>query len=289
MNYMQPGSLAELNELLPALPERTAILAGGTDLMPKLRAKRPELDGMLSLCQVPELREIRTEEGWLKLGAMVTHAAAAGDGTVGRYFQALQMACSHVGSQQIRNKGTLGGSLANASPAGDIMPCVFLYGGQVELLGPEGSRRLPVEEYLGPDGRTALGRNELLTALWLPVVPELHSCFVKLGSRTEVTIAQISMCAAWRQRPEGPELLRAWTGAIDRRPVPFPAPELLARAETAEQAAEVLAGEIRRLRQSRSRPSRLKLTQDEQLYKERAAKGVIYDLMEQISSVSPMS
>lgn len=282
MNYIQPSCMEELRRALSVLPERTAVLAGGTDLMPRLRAKRPELDAILSLWTIPELRSIEEREGWMRIGAMVTHAQAAGDEAVGRHFRALQMACSHVGSQQIRNKGTLGGSLANASPAGDIMPCLFLYGGQVELLGPEGGRRLPAEEYLGADGRTALGVNEILTALWLPVVPELRSCFVKLGSRAEVTIAQISICTAWYERPEGPEIFSAWVGAIDRRPVPFPAPEHLARADTAKQAADALAGEISRIKQIRSRPSKLKLTQAEQCYKERAAKGVVYDVLEQM-------
>lgn len=279
MNYIQPSCMEELRRALSVLPERTAVLAGGTDLMPRLRAKRPELDAMLSLWAIPELRFIEEREGWVRIGAMVTHAQTAENEAVGRYFHALQMACSHVGSQQIRNKGTLGGSLANASPAGDIMPCLFLYGGQVEILGPGGGRRLPAEEYLGVDGRTALGTNEILTALWLPIVPELHSCFVKLGSRTEVTIAQISICAAWHEQPEGPEILSAWVGAIDRRPVPFPVPEYLARADTAKQAADALAGEIRRISQSRSRPSKLKITEAEQRYKERAAAGVIYDIM----------
>lgn len=286
MDYIQPNSLAELKNLLPALPERTAVLGGGTDLLPRLRADRPELDCMLSLWKVPELREISVEDGWLRLGAMVTHEAAARDETVCRYFQALQMACSHVGSQQIRNKGTLGGSLANASPAGDIMPCLFLYQGQVEVLASEGSRRLSAEEYCKEDGRTALGAGDILTALWLPIVPELHSCFVKLGSRTEVTIAQISMCSAWRERPEGLEVLRAYVGAIDRRPVLFPDPGLLAREETLGQAADVLAEEVRRIRQNRSRPSKLKITEAEQCYKERASKGIICDVMEKMGVIA---
>lgn len=225
MNYIQPNSLEELSVLLPDLPEHTVVLAGGTDLMPKLRAKRPEVDCMLSLWKVPELRGIWARDGWLRLGAMATHAEAAGSELVRQYAQALQMACARVGSQQIRNKGTLGGSLVNASPAGDIMPCLFLCGGRVELMGPDGVREVTSEEFLSPDGRASMGRKEILTAIRLPMDQELRSCFVKLGSRTEVTIAQISLCAAWRETSAGPEVLRAYTGAIDSRSLPFPEPQ----------------------------------------------------------------
>ena len=278
--YFQPGSLEELKGLLPTLPGGTAILAGGTDLMVKLRERNLDLPCILSLCRVPQLREIREEGGWLKVGAMVTHAAAARDERVRRYFPALYMACSHVGSQQIRNKGTLGGSVMNASPAGDITPCLFLYGGEAEMLGRDGtSRRLPVERLLNAAGKPETAEGEVLTALWLPIDPALRSCFVKLGSRREVTIAQISLCAAWREEGGRPVDVRAFAGAIDRRPVPFPGPGLLAAPETADQAAQAISQRIREIREGRSRPSKLKLTPAEQLYKERAARGVVYDLM----------
>ena len=278
--YLQPKSMGELKGLLPSLPEGTAVLAGGTDLMVAIRERGLDCACILSLWCVPELRKIREEDGWLRIGAMVTHAEAARDGRVRRYFRGLAMACGHVGSQQIRNKGTLGGNLMNASPAGDIAPCLFLYGGQVELLGEGGVRRLAAEEFLTAPGKPNTRAGEVLTAILLPVDRELDSCFVKLGSRREVTIAQISLCAAWKMEDGAPAEVRAFAGAIDRRPCPFPRPELLARPETAEQAGQALSGQIRDIRQRRSRPSKLKITPAEQLYKERAAMGVVCDLME---------
>ena len=277
--YLQPESLEELSGLLASLPERTFVLAGGTDLMPMLRAKHPEYDCMLSLWRIAELRVVQEQDGWLKVGAMATHAAVAASPDVARDFQALQMACAHVGSQQIRNKGTLGGSLVNASPAGDILPCMLLYGGEVELLGKDGTRRLPAGQFIGPNGKPDLRRGEVLTFLWLPIQPGLQSCFVKLGSRTEVTIAQISMCVAWNTEDGRTAVQRAYVGAVDRKPMPFPGLSLLERAESAEDAANALAAEIKRIRQNRSRPSKLKITEGEQFYKERAAKGVVYDVM----------
>lgn len=277
--FVQPGSIQELQALLPQLPARTAVLAGGTDLMPKIRSQHPDYDCMLSLWGIPELRGIEEQDGWLRIGAMVTHAMAAADASVGRYFAGLQMACSHVGSQQIRNKGTLCGSLINASPAGDIMPCVFLYGGEVEILGVDGSRRVAAQAFLNESGKPVMAPNEILLAIWLPIDPERKSCFVKLGSRREVTIAQISICAAWKDREGQPDICCAYVGAIDRRPLPFPNAALLGSAATAEAAAAALRDEIRAIRQRRSRPPKLKITEAEQLYKERAARGVVYDAM----------
>ena len=77
--YLQPDTLEELQALLPSLPEKTAVLAGGTDLMPKLRTRHPDYACILSLWKIPQLRAVEEQEGWLKIGAMVTHAAAARD------------------------------------------------------------------------------------------------------------------------------------------------------------------------------------------------------------------
>lgn len=278
--YLQPDTLEELQALLPSLPEKTAVLAGGTDLMPKIRARHPDYACILSLWKIPQLRTVEEQEGWLKIGAMVTHAAAARDPRICRWFRGLSMACSHVGSQQIRNKGTLGGSLVNASPAGDIAPCVVLYHGEVELLGASGTRRLTMDQFLSSDGRIDLKPGEILTAIWLPIDEALDSCFVKLGSRREVTIAQISLCAAWHTEDGKRTQIRAVAGAIDRRPCPFPNPQLLADQTKAEEAAQGLAQKIQEIRLQRTRPPKLKLTPAEQLYKERAAKGVVYDLLD---------
>lgn len=283
--YFQPNSMEELAETLARLPDRTFVLAGGTDLLPMLRTKRPEYDAMLSLWSVPELRVIREQDGWLKLGAMVTHASAAGSGAVEKHFRALGMACAHVGSQQIRNKGTLGGSVINASPAGDILPCMLLFGAEAELLSRDGIRRLPVDQLIGADGKPDLRPGEVLTFLRLPIRPEWNSCFVKLGSRTEVTIAQISLCSAWTVQDSRTMVHSAYIGAVDRKPLAFPDAYLLGAPESADAAAQVLRREIQQIRERRTRPSKLKITEAEQLYKERAARGVVYEVMERMGTL----
>lgn len=288
--YFQPTSLDELQGNLHKLTSQSLVLAGGTDLMLKLRLKKTEVDCIMSLCQIEKLREIKEETGWLRLGAMVTHAAAADSPVVEKYFHALQMACSHVGSQQIRNKGTLGGSLVNASPAGDIMPCVFLYGGVVEILGVDGYRKISIEEFLTKDGRTVLQSQEILTAILLPIEEGRGSCFVKLGSRKEVTIAQISLCASWREEAGNKRELRAYVGAVDSRPVPFEGSDLLVAGETGDetvvrQATDILSAQIQEIQSRRKRESKLKITEAEKQYKKRAVRGIISDVINTMQEI----
>lgn len=285
--YLQPETQEEFRDILPMLTEQSVVLAGGTDLLPGLRQSGREPDIYLSLWSLMNAAEISLEQGWLRIGAMVTHDKAACDPSVGQYFSALRMACRRVGSQQIRNKGTLCGSIANASPAGDILPCVFLYGGEIEITGISGVKRVKAEEFSGENGKINLGFNEIITAIYLPVREGLSSCFVKLGSRREVTIAQISMCVAWDRDPQHFEKivnLRSFVGAVDVKPVLFDCKELPAAVagdeEACDNAAKRLREQIQRIRMQRQRESKLKLTEAEKLYKERAAKGVIYELIQ---------
>lgn len=278
--YLQPDTLEKLEELLPVMTDKSAVLAGGTDLFPRIREGKQTPDRYISLCRIEDLKKIEEIDGWLKIGAMVTHEQAAGDGKIKQYFKALHMACSKVGSQQIRNKGTIGGNIVNASPAGDIMPCVFLYGGEVEIMSTKGYRRIKIEEFLRENGKTDLGIQEILTAVWLPEDAEKKSCFIKLGGRREVTIAQISLCASWSEKGGRKENIKVYAGAVDVKPILFSEAELLAqdREEATEQAASALRRQIKEIRMRRMRESKLKITEAEKLYKERAAKGMIYDL-----------
>lgn len=282
--YLQPKSFEELESSLLRLTDKSVILAGGTDLLPKIRSGKKEPDNYLSLCRLEMLGNIERQGDWLKIGAMATHEQAADNPLIREYFTGLAMACSRVGSQQIRNKGTLGGSLANASPAGDIMPCVFLYGGKIEILGKEGIRFVEAKEFLTENGRTVLGRNELLTSIWLPVEEGRKSCFTKLGSRREVTIAQISLCISWKEQDLACRDMRGFIGAVDVRPVEFECVSLLGERseEKKEEAAQWLSGKIRSIRTSRTRESKLKITEAEKRYKERAVKGIVFDAAEMI-------
>lgn len=283
INYFQPASMQELQSNLDSLTDESVILAGGTDLMISIRKNKPQIDNYLSLCSLNEMKGISELDGWVRIGAMVTHAEAAADNKIRNYFHALSMACDHIGSQQVRNKGTIGGSLMNATPAGDIMPCVMLFNGEIEIFSAEGKyRRININDFLSEKGKPTLSKKEVLVAIWLPVDYEKRSCFVKLGTRTEVTIAQISLCISWKKKENEYSCVKAYMGAVDSKPLKIDeAAEILKEKpyemEKINELSALLSDKIRTIRINSKRESKLKVTECEKLYKERAVKGVVYD------------
>lgn len=289
--YWQPDTMEKMEELLGRLTDKSVILAGGTDLLIKIRERQPEIDGYLSLCRLKELKKIEEQDGFLKIGAMVTHTQAAENSLIQKYFRALSMACLKVGSQQVRNKGTLAGNIMNGSVAGDMIPCIWNFHGELEFLSPQGYERIHIKEYLEKGGKKWAGCQKLLTAIYLPLnrteEGSTDSCFYKLGSRTEVTIAQISLCAVWKNKKGRKTDVELVMGAVDTMPVNCSCGELLEGAfieeDRAEKAAQMLREQIYNIRQKRIRQPKLKITEAEKIYKERAVKGLLYDVTEDMN------
>ncbi len=289
--YLQPSTREELLSALGQLTKDSKIIAGGTDLMPELRKNMPDVDVYLSLSAMQEMKEITVKDNMLRIGAMATHDAIAHNPDVRKYATALYHACSHVGSQQIRNRGTIGGSLANASPAGDMIPCVCLLGGTMEVLRADGTiRRIPAGEFTLGVSRTALQPQEILLAIELPVREGRSSAFVKLGSRKEVTIAQISIALSWDRgtryvNPDG------YLGAVDTTPVHLDElAEIIGKGPVDDAAKDRLAASLRErirvIRMNRKRPPKLKITEAERLYKERAVRSVVYDIFDLAETIN---
>ena len=203
--FFQPDTLEEVRDILADMTEKSVILAGGTDLMIYIRDKKPDIDRYLSLCRLSELKKIKVDQDELKIGAMVTHNQAAEDLLIRKYFTALSVACGKVGSCQVRNKGTLGGNIMNASPAADTVPCICLFHGELEFMGKEGFYRKSIFQFLKEDRRDREKHQEILTAIYLPLEKDknIESWFVKLGEREEVAISQISICACWENTKGG--------------------------------------------------------------------------------------
>lgn len=279
--FFQPERLEEVPAILAGLTYRSVILAGGTDLLIKLRDKRPEIDSWLSLCRLTELHAVSEEDGWLKIGSMVTHTTASEHETISARFHALSMACASVGSKQVRNKGTLGGSVMNASVASDIIPCLCLFHAQLEFLTQNGPERIDIRTYL-ENRRAWQDPQRLLTAIYLPLTDGMDSCFKKLGSRAEVTIAQISLCASWIGTESRKEQMRVVMGAVSPTPLIYDPAELLEDGTiTPDKSlafARRLRADIAQIRMNRKKPSKLKFTPAEQQYKERAVRGLLCDL-----------
>jgi CO/xanthine dehydrogenase FAD-binding subunit len=224
MDVLTPRSLEEALRL--KTEHRAAVpIAGGTDLMVELNFDRRRPDVILNLTEVPELRGFSREDGSLRLGAGLTYAEAMAE-PLASLLPALAEASRTVGSPQIRNRGTLGGNLGTASPAGDSLPPLLVEGAEVELASTSGSRRLPLDEFLVGPKRNALESEELIVAV-LVRPSGAPQTFMKVGPRNAMVIAVCSLAvAADRERGE----LRAAFGSAGPVPALVRAP--LADAES---------------------------------------------------------
>jgi CO/xanthine dehydrogenase FAD-binding subunit len=193
MDVLTPRSLDEALRLKADDPDAVPI-AGGTDLMVELNFDRRRPERILNLGEVGELRGWSREDGVLRLGAGLTYTEATAE-PLRSLLPALAEASRTVGSPQIRNRGTLGGNLGTASPAGDSLPPLLLEDAQVEVASVHGARRLGLAEFLVGPKRNALAPEELITAVLLRASGAPQT-FMKVGPRNAMVIAVCSLAVA---------------------------------------------------------------------------------------------
>jgi CO/xanthine dehydrogenase FAD-binding subunit len=212
MDVLTPRTLDEALGLKAEHPDAVPI-EGGTDVMVELNFDRARPTTILNLNEVAELKGWSRENGTLRLGASLTYTEAM-EAPLRDELPALAEASRTVGSPQIRNRGTLGGNLGTASPAGDALPPLLVEGAEVELASRRGVRRLPLSDFVVGPKRNALEPDELILAVVLRP-SGARQTFMKVGPRNAMVIAVCSLAlVADRERGE----LRASFGSAG--PVP---------------------------------------------------------------------
>jgi CO/xanthine dehydrogenase FAD-binding subunit len=210
--FLQPSSWAEALQAKASRPEALPI-AGGTDVMVDLNFDRGRPPAIIDLGRVAELLGYDRDGDRLRLGARVTYTQVI-DG-LGDVLPGLAIASRTVGSPQIRNRGTVGGNLGSASPAGDALPPLLAAGAEVELASVRGSRRLPVGEFFTGPKRSVIEPDELIAAVHLPVAAGPQQ-FAKVGTRNAMVIAVCSLALSL-----DPERRRVGTGIGSAGPTPL--------------------------------------------------------------------
>jgi len=210
VEVLTPRTLDDALRLKSEHPDAWPI-QGGTDLMVALNFDRGRPGTMLNLNEVAELRGWSRENGSLRLGAGLTYSEIE-HGELRDVLPALAEAARTVGSPQIRNRGTIGGNLGTASPAGDAIPPLLVAGAEVECTSVRGTRRVPLVEFVTGVKRNALADDELITAVWL-TPSNAPQTFMKIGPRNAMVIAVVSLALS-----AGDEL-RASFGSASPRPV----------------------------------------------------------------------
>jgi CO/xanthine dehydrogenase FAD-binding subunit len=215
VDVLTPRTLDEALRLKAEHPDAPPI-QGGTDVMVALNFDRLRPPALLNLNEVPELRGWSRENGSLRLGSGLTYAEAMAP-ELASLLPALAEASRTVGSPQIRNRGTIGGNLGTASPAGDALPPLVVEGAEVECASLRGVRRVSLMEFVTGVKRTMLAPDELITAVYL-TPSGVAQTFMKVGPRNAMVIAVVSLAVS-----AGDEL-RASFGSAAPRPVLVTAP-----------------------------------------------------------------
>jgi CO/xanthine dehydrogenase FAD-binding subunit len=226
MDFLQPTSWQEALDLRAERPDAVPI-AGGTDVMVDINFDRSRPGALMDLTRVAELREWTLDDGRIRLGAGVPYSRIVDD--LGAHLPGLAMASRTVGSPQIRVRGTVGGNLGSASPAGDAHPPLLAAMAVVEVASAaRGTRRIPVADFYTGVKRNALEPDELIAAVLIPSAAGPQQ-FCKIGTRNAMVIAVSAFACALH-----PDRRAVGTGIGSAAPTP----------RRALEAEAFLAGEL---------------------------------------------
>ncbi len=238
-----------LDEAVRQLAEDPALVltAGCTDLMVRGPEALHKLERVLDLLAVDELRGIRETDGALEIGATTSFSEIRRSAAVREAFPSLAAAASVVGGWQIQNRATLGGNMANASPAGDSLPVLLALDAIVVAAGVQGIREIPYAEFHTGYRKTALRPGEIVAWVRLPYLPQGSvQAFRKVGTREAQAISKVVVAMTGRIEDGRIADLRLAAGSVAAVPVRLRAAEEAARGLRPTEAAEVVGREAAR-------------------------------------------
>jgi CO/xanthine dehydrogenase FAD-binding subunit len=237
MRYVAAATLADA---VSAVAAGAVPLAGGTDLLVEWE-RRPHPEAVCDLGRIPGLRGVEARGDRLWVGALTTHAELGRSPLVLTAAPLLREAALTIGAVQVRTRGTVGGNIANASPAGDVLTALYALDAVVELHGPDGPRTLPLGDFVLGPRRTARGPGEILTGVSFPAPRPAAQGYEKLGLRAAQAISIVSL--AVRLHLDGGVVLAAALalGSVAPTPIRAPAAEAALRGRTLDHDAVAAA------------------------------------------------
>jgi xanthine dehydrogenase small subunit len=246
-------SPSTLDEAYGALAERGSalkIIAGGTDLMVLMNAHQLDAANFLDIWRVDELRGIADEGDRLRIGALTTYTQLILSPLVAQNAPSLVAASRTIGAIQIQNRGTIGGNIVNASPAGDSLPVLAAYDAEIEIGSARGTRRVPLNQFYAGYRRTALEADELVLAVRMPKLrANERDFFWKVGTRRAQAISKTVMAARASVTGHAIESIAIGVGSVAPTVIRATQTESLLTGRTLtpeliEQARETIAREV---------------------------------------------
>jgi CO/xanthine dehydrogenase FAD-binding subunit len=226
------------------------VIAGGTDLMVLMNAHMLDATSFLDIWRIHELRGISDEGSVLRVGALTTYTQLIGSGLIQRHVPALVAASRTIGAIQIQNRGTLGGNIVNASPAGDSLPVLSAYGAEVEIGSARGIRLVAFNELYTGYRRTVLQPDELVVAVRIPKLGDgERDFFWKVGTRRAQAISKTVLAVKARAKTNAIESIGIGVGSVAPTVIRATQTERLLTGATlspalVEQARQMIAEEI---------------------------------------------
>lgn len=198
-DYHAPASLAEACALLADLGPEAKVLAGGTDVLHKMKTGKLAPRALVSLKRLTALRGIRYEAGrGVVIGALATQNDIVNSPVLHQHYRSVSHAAHQMASLQIRNLGTVGGNIVNGVPSADLPPILIALGATIRLTGPAGDRHLPLDRFFVGAAQTAIAPGELLTEVVIPDGDWTGSRYLKFGLRRSGALAVAGAAVAVR-------------------------------------------------------------------------------------------
>jgi len=251
--YAKARSLDHAIELLGGAPAEARVLAGGQSLIATLNMRLSSPDLLVDINAVPGLDGIAVKDGMLEVGALVRHAQAERSDLVAKHAPLIAMALPHIGHLAIRNRGTIGGSIAFADPAAELPACLLALGGEVSIAGPDGCRSVAAEQFFRGLFETALSPRDVLTAIRVPLAERDGRFGFAEFSRRHGDYAMVGLAAQARAEDGGLRAVRLVYFGVGATPV-------RARNAEADLARSDLAAAIGALARDLDPPDDLQAT-----------------------------
>ena len=220
--YFAPQRIEEALGILSRYGKEIKIIAGGTDLLVQYYDRLYEINNWLDLKNIKELKEVKINKNQMIIGTMVTHTQLESSEDIKKYYPVLSQAAADIGSPQIRNRGTVGGNIVNASPAGDLLAPLMAYDAQFRLCSAQGEAIVSAEEFFIGPKKTILQPNQLLTQIIVPLPHErTYGSWIKIGKRKALVIATITLALVVKMAEDNKTVkdVRACLGSVAPTPI----------------------------------------------------------------------
>jgi carbon-monoxide dehydrogenase medium subunit len=206
-DYEAPTGLGRLFDALRRDAENTKILAGGMTLVPMLNLGLLSPDLLISLRDIADLSGVIEQTDCIVVGAMTRHHVVASDPLVRRFAPLLGLSAGLIGDVQVRNRGTLGGSLAHADPAANYLPAVIALDADIELAGPSSRRAVPAKDFFCDVMTTQLEKDELIVSVRIPKRTMLTGCGFRKFTRVKGNFPIVCAAALWNGEKDAGKLV----------------------------------------------------------------------------------